>query len=55
MSSKKGEQDELQLLLRSRFPILVVETAEERRFLASSRWSQTSTRNRCSRGAWSRA
>jgi hypothetical protein len=32
--SKKGEQDELQLLLRSRFPILVVETAEERRFLA---------------------
>ncbi len=31
---KKNEQDELQLLLRSRFPILVVETAEERRFLA---------------------
>jgi SpoVK/Ycf46/Vps4 family AAA+-type ATPase len=29
----KNEQDELQLLLRSRFPILVVETAEERRFL----------------------
>jgi SpoVK/Ycf46/Vps4 family AAA+-type ATPase len=30
----KGEQEELQLLLRSRFPILVAETAEERRFLA---------------------
>jgi len=29
----KNEQDELRLLLRSRFPILVVETAEERRFL----------------------
>lgn len=29
-----NEQEELQLLLRSRFPILVVETAEERRFLA---------------------
>jgi len=27
------ERDELQLLLRSRFPIIVVETAEERRFL----------------------
>ena len=32
--NQKGEQEELQLLLRSRFPILVVETAEERRFLA---------------------
>ena len=30
----KSEQEELRLLLRSRFPILVVETAEERRFLA---------------------
>jgi AAA+ superfamily predicted ATPase len=30
---KKTEQEELQLLLRSRFPIIVVETAEERRFL----------------------
>ena len=29
----KGEQEELRLLLRSRFPILVVETAEEQRFL----------------------
>ena len=29
----KSEQDELRLLLRSRFPILVVETAEEKRFL----------------------
>ena len=29
----KGEREELQLLLRSRFPIIVVETAEERRFL----------------------
>ncbi|HET7732146.1 MAG TPA: AAA family ATPase [Usitatibacter sp.] len=29
----KNEQQELQLLLRSRFPILVVETAEEQRFL----------------------
>jgi SpoVK/Ycf46/Vps4 family AAA+-type ATPase len=29
-----SEQEELQLLLRSRFPILVVETAEERRLLA---------------------
>jgi hypothetical protein len=29
----KSEQDELRLLLRSRFPILVVETAEERRFV----------------------
>ena len=29
----KGEVEELQLLLRSRFPILVVETAEEQRFL----------------------
>lgn len=29
----KTEQDELRLLLRSRFPIIVVETAEERRFL----------------------
>ena len=29
----KSEREELQLLLRSRFPILVVETAEERRFL----------------------
>jgi SpoVK/Ycf46/Vps4 family AAA+-type ATPase len=29
----KSEHDELRLLLRSRFPILVVETAEERRFL----------------------
>lgn len=29
-----SEQEDLQLLLRSRFPILVVETAEERRFLA---------------------
>jgi ATP-dependent 26S proteasome regulatory subunit len=28
-----SERDELQLLLRSRFPIIVVETAEERRFL----------------------
>ena len=29
----KSEREELQLLLRSRFPIIVVETAEERRFL----------------------
>jgi len=29
----KSEQEELRLLLRSRFPILVVETAEEQRFL----------------------
>jgi SpoVK/Ycf46/Vps4 family AAA+-type ATPase len=29
----KAEQEELRLLLRSRFPILVVETAEEQRFL----------------------
>jgi SpoVK/Ycf46/Vps4 family AAA+-type ATPase len=29
----KSEREELQLLLRSRFPILVVETAEEQRFL----------------------
>jgi hypothetical protein len=33
----KSEQDELQLLLRSRFPIIVVETAEERRFLQARR------------------
>jgi len=32
-AARKSEQDELQLLVRSRFPILVVETAEERRFL----------------------
>lgn len=30
----KNEQEELQLLLRSRFPIIVVETPEEARFLA---------------------
>lgn len=30
----KSEQEELQLLLRSRFPIIVVETPEEARFLA---------------------
>ena len=30
----KNEQEELQLLLRSRFPIIVVETPEETRFLA---------------------
>src|SRR6185436_13047600 len=29
----KSEQDELKLLLRSRFPVIVVETAEELRFL----------------------
>ena len=29
----KGEQEELRLLLRSRFPVIVVETAEEQRFL----------------------
>ena len=33
MKREKDEQAELQLLLRSRFPILVVETAEEARFL----------------------
>jgi SpoVK/Ycf46/Vps4 family AAA+-type ATPase len=33
VSARKSEQDELQLLLRSRFPVIVVETAEERRFV----------------------
>jgi SpoVK/Ycf46/Vps4 family AAA+-type ATPase len=34
MRKEKDEQAELQLLLRSRFPIIVVESAEEARFLA---------------------
>ena len=34
MRREKDERAELQLLLRSRFPILVVETAEEARFLS---------------------
>ena len=29
----KSEQEELRLLLRSSFPVIVVETAEEHRFL----------------------
>jgi hypothetical protein len=51
----KNEQEELQLLLRSRFPIIVVETPEERASCSSIETSPTSRTCRSSPGPRCRA